>query len=81
MGIASVPVYAAIDGLRNGSLVRVLPEYTLQRINIYAIYASRRYVDAKIRTWIEFMRDYLPRAIVEDETALNELTLHDQPKD
>jgi DNA-binding transcriptional LysR family regulator len=81
MGIASVPVYAAIDGLRNGSLVRVLPEYTLQRINIYAIYASRRYVDAKIRTWIEFMRDYLPRAIVKDETALNELTLHDQPKD
>lgn len=80
MGIASVPVYAAIEGLRNGSLVRVLPGHTLQRINIYAIYASRHYVDAKIRTWIEFMRDYLPRAIVEDETTLKELTLRDEAK-
>jgi DNA-binding transcriptional LysR family regulator len=77
MGIASVPVYAAIDGLRNGSLVRVLPEYTLQRINIYAIYASRQYVDAKIRTWIEFIRDYLPGAIAKDEATLMELTLGD----
>jgi DNA-binding transcriptional LysR family regulator len=80
MGIASVPVYAAIDGLRTGSLVRVLPEYALQRINIYAIYASRQYVDAKIRTWIEFIRDYLPRAIVKDETTLKELTPHNEAR-
>ncbi|MFL9922169.1 LysR family transcriptional regulator [Paraburkholderia fungorum] len=80
MGIASVPVYAAIDGLRTGALVRVLPEYTLQRINIYAIYASRRYVDAKIRTWIEFIRDYLPRAIAKDEATLKELTLSDEAR-
>jgi DNA-binding transcriptional LysR family regulator len=80
MGIASVPVYAAIDGLRTGSLVRVLPEYALQRINIYAIYASRQYVDAKIRTWIEFIRDYLPGAIAKDETTLKELTPHDEAR-
>jgi DNA-binding transcriptional LysR family regulator len=78
MGIASVPVYAAIDGLRNGSLVHVFPEYTLQRRNIYAIYASRQYVDAKIRTWMEFIRDYLPRAIANDETMLKELSLTDE---
>jgi len=66
MGIASVPVYAAVDGLQNGSLVRVLPEYFLQRMNIYAIFASRRYVDAKIRTWIDLLRATLPAAITRD---------------
>jgi DNA-binding transcriptional LysR family regulator len=74
MGIASVPVYAAIEGLRSGSLVRVLPEYRLEQINIYAIFASRLYVDAKIRTWVQYLRDYLPGVIEEDESGLEALS-------
>lgn len=73
MGIASVPVYAAIDGLSKGTIIRVLPSFILQKINIYAIYPSRRYVDAKIRTWIEFLREQLPAAIALDEAVLNDL--------
>jgi DNA-binding transcriptional LysR family regulator len=71
--IASVPVYAAIDGLSKGSIIRVLPSYILQKINICAIYPSRWYVDAKIRTWIEFLREQLPAAIALDEAVLNGL--------
>jgi DNA-binding transcriptional LysR family regulator len=73
MGIATVPIYAAIQGLKDGSLVRVLPDHILQRMNIYAIYASRRYIDAKIRTWIAFLRSSLPEAMARDEKTLLEI--------
>ncbi|AFQ49814.1 LysR family transcriptional regulator [Burkholderia cepacia GG4] len=40
MGIGILPVYSAIGGLRDGSLVRVLPEYKLQKTNIHASAAA-----------------------------------------
>lgn len=60
MGIGLLPGYSAADGLRSGELVRVLPEHTAQHMNVYAVYPSRQYLDAKIRTWVEFLRDALP---------------------
>jgi DNA-binding transcriptional LysR family regulator len=60
MGIGLLPWYSALDGLRSGKLMRILPEYTSQHTNVYAVYASRQYLDAKIRTWVEFLRDTLP---------------------
>jgi DNA-binding transcriptional LysR family regulator len=73
MGIGMLPLYAAIEGLRNGSLVRVLPRHTLQRTNLYALYPSRKFVDAKTRTWVEFLRAHLPDVITRDETLLAEV--------
>ncbi|SOF01709.1 transcriptional regulator, LysR family [Burkholderia sp. OK233] len=70
MGIGMVPLYAAIAGLRDGTLVRVLPEYTLQKMNVYALYPSRKFVDAKTRTWVEFLRAHLPKVIARDEALL-----------
>ncbi|KAK47181.1 LysR family transcriptional regulator [Caballeronia jiangsuensis] len=73
MGIGMLPLYAAIEGLRNGSLVRVLPRHTLQRTNLFALYASRKFVDAKTRTWVEFLRAHLPDVIARDEALLAEV--------
>jgi DNA-binding transcriptional LysR family regulator len=73
MGIGMLPLYAAIDGLRTGSLVRVLPEYTLQKMNVYALYPSRKFIDAKTRTWVEFMRTHLPQVIARDVALLEEI--------
>jgi DNA-binding transcriptional LysR family regulator len=70
MGIGLVPIYSAISGLRSGQLVRILPEYTSQEMNLYALYPSRRYLDAKIRTWVEFLRDQLPPTLAADHTEL-----------
>jgi len=73
MGIGMLPLYSAIDGLRDGSMVRVLPEHTLQKMNIYALYPSRKYIDAKTRTWVEFLRTHMPKVIARDEALLAEL--------
>jgi DNA-binding transcriptional LysR family regulator len=67
MGIGLLPIYSAIAGLRSGQLVRVLPEYTSQEMNLYALYASRHYLDAKIRTWVEYLRDELPATLASDQ--------------
>ncbi|SAL52544.1 LysR family transcriptional regulator [Caballeronia peredens] len=72
MGIGVLPVYAALDGLADGSLVRILPEYTLQKINIFALNPSRKFTDARIRTWIEFLRNYLPTATTRDVRQLEQ---------
>ena len=60
-------------GLRDGTLVRVLPEYTLQKMNVYALYPSRKFIDAKTRTWVEFLRTHLPKVIARDEALLAEV--------
>jgi len=67
LGIGVLPLYSAVDGLRDGSLVRVLPAYRLQRLNVYALYASRQYLDAKIRTWVAYLRGEIPGALEADE--------------
>jgi DNA-binding transcriptional LysR family regulator len=66
MGIGALPTLAVRSAFRAGSLVRVLPEYHLQRLNIYAVYASRQYLDAKIKTWIAFLREWIADALHAD---------------
>ena len=72
MGVGLIPIYSAISGLRSGELVWLLPEYTSQEMNLYALYPSRQYLDAKIRTWVEFLRDSLPATLAADQEELRE---------
>jgi DNA-binding transcriptional LysR family regulator len=72
MGIGLLPIYTTISGLRSGELVWILPEYKSQETNLYALYPSRQYLDAKIRTWVEFLRNELPAAIDRDQTELRQ---------
>ena len=53
--------------------MRVLPEYTLQKMNVYALYPSRKFIDAKTRTWVEFLRTHLPQVIARDVALLGEV--------
>ncbi|KIG11355.1 LysR family transcriptional regulator [Caballeronia concitans] len=59
LGIAPLPALSVQPLLKSGALVRVLPEWELQTMTIYAMYASRQYLDAKIRTWVDFLRDFV----------------------
>ncbi|ALE55149.1 LysR family transcriptional regulator [Paraburkholderia fungorum] len=70
MGIGPLPVSVALPGLRDGTLERVLPQYRLRANNIYALYASRQYVDAKIKTFIEFLRETVPLALAKQDREI-----------
>ncbi|CAH0138050.1 LysR family transcriptional regulator [Pseudomonas brassicacearum] len=67
MGIGIQPIASAVDGLRAGTLLRVLPEYRLEELNLFAIYPSRKFVDAKIKTWVEFLKQSIPELLASDE--------------
>ncbi|WP_213302292.1 LysR family transcriptional regulator [Paraburkholderia sacchari] len=69
-GIGSLPMSSAVPALRSGSLLRVLPDYLLQKLTVYAMYASRQYLDAKIRTFVDFLKEFIPQALMADEAAL-----------
>jgi len=41
-------------------------------LNIYAMYPSRRFLDAKTRTWVEFLKAELPPLLRADEAVLDD---------
>ncbi|KAA0946008.1 MULTISPECIES: LysR family transcriptional regulator [unclassified Pseudomonas] len=65
MGISLLPFFSANLALREGSLVRLLPGYRLRERTIFAVYPSRRFLDAKVRTWVEFLQAQLPSLLAE----------------
>ncbi|WP_070105856.1 LysR family transcriptional regulator [Burkholderia plantarii] len=72
-GIGSIALYTALDDLRSGRLVRVLPNYRLHTIHVYAVYATRRYLDAKTRTFLDHLRTTLTPALANDLVELARL--------
>ncbi|CAB3746102.1 LysR family transcriptional regulator [Paraburkholderia solisilvae] len=70
MGIGALPALTVRSAFRNGTLVRVLPDYYLQDLNIYLVYASRQYLDAKIKAWVEFLKEWIGDALREDDTLV-----------
>ncbi|PMS19778.1 LysR family transcriptional regulator [Trinickia dabaoshanensis] len=75
MGIAAIPAYAALDELRDGTLVRVLPRYTLDTREVCLLYPSHRFVDARTRSWINFICDWLPPRLERDVAVLDALAV------
>lgn len=73
MGIGLVPALTAIPLLKSGALRRVLPDYTAQHLTIYALYPSRQYLDAKVRTWVDFVRQELTPELDSDFDLLRTL--------
>ncbi|BEU21203.1 LysR family transcriptional regulator [Paraburkholderia terrae] len=73
LGIGFLPAPAALDDLRRGSMVRVLSPYTLEKMTVYAQFPSRRYLNAKVRSWIDFVQATLPPMLKSDERTLHQL--------
>ncbi|GAB4061381.1 LysR family transcriptional regulator [Uliginosibacterium sediminicola] len=58
-GIICQPEFLVRAELDAGLLVEILQDYALPRIGIYAVYASRKHLSAKIRSFVDCMADYL----------------------
>jgi DNA-binding transcriptional LysR family regulator len=55
MGIAALPSFMVEEALKNASLERVLPQWRLLTMRIYAAIPARKYVPARTRAFIEFL--------------------------
>jgi DNA-binding transcriptional LysR family regulator len=54
IGIAYLPDWLVGDDLQRGDLVRVLPGYEAPALTLFATYTSRKYLTAKVRSFIDF---------------------------
>lgn len=66
MGIGMIPIFNVVDELASGTLIRVLPEYRGTLFNVYALYPSRAYLDAKTSSWVDFLSLHLPDELARD---------------
>lgn len=69
VGIGRLPASTALRGIQEGTLVEVLPHLPLKPSNVYALYVSRQFVDAKVRTFVEFLRQRAPGRLASLEEA------------
>lgn len=66
LGIAMLPRFSAVDRVRNGELVNVLPEWRSPEIGVYLLMPSRKFLEAKTRAWMELLKAELPAALERD---------------
>jgi DNA-binding transcriptional LysR family regulator len=57
LGITLLPTFIVGPDLRAGRLVQVLQDYCPRDISVYAMFPSRRYLSAKVRTFVDYLSD------------------------
>jgi len=58
-GLVVLPTYIAGQDLSKGRLEAVLEVCELPAMDIYAVYAHRRHLSAKVRTFLDFLAERL----------------------
>jgi DNA-binding transcriptional LysR family regulator len=58
-GVAQVIDFGLEHHLKSGALINLFPDWADERFPLYAYYASRRHVPAKVRSFIDFITDSL----------------------
>ncbi len=66
-GIAMLPTYQAGAYIKRGELVRLLPRAEPIRMNIYAVYTSRKHMPATLRSMLDFLVRRFPETPLWDE--------------
>ncbi|MEQ9879755.1 LysR family transcriptional regulator [Pectobacterium aroidearum] len=54
-GIVHLPAFTTDPYLRTGALVRILADYSLPELGVYALYSSRKYLPSSTRTLLDFL--------------------------
>ena len=58
MGITQAPEISAINHVEQGTLIEILQDFQIPPLPIYAIYLQRRFLPAKLTTFVDFMIKY-----------------------
>ena len=58
MGVTQVPEISALNYVQQGKLIEVLQDFRIPPLTIYATYLQRRFLPAKVTTFVDFMVEY-----------------------
>jgi DNA-binding transcriptional LysR family regulator len=59
-GLALLPDFICKPDLDAGNLVRVLPEFGVENVWLYALYPSSKMMPPKVKVFLEFLEKYMP---------------------
>lgn len=58
-GIALLPEFAAAQAIADGRLVRLVPQFQVESLKVFAVYLSRQRMPSALRTLIDFLSEGL----------------------
>jgi DNA-binding transcriptional LysR family regulator len=61
-GISMHPTYMVMQDLQEGRLVSVLPQFRPVGVDIYAVFPSRKNLPVRVRTFLDFLRQWFAAA-------------------
>ncbi|MFZ6655619.1 LysR family transcriptional regulator [Undibacterium sp. TJN19] len=59
LGIAVLPEWVVREDLKNGRLVKLLPDHGMQPQGIFGVFPNTQHIPAKVRQFIDFIRVFL----------------------
>lgn len=62
LGMAMVPDFIALPYIQSGELVALFDDYVVKDRGIYAVYPHRRYLPAKVRSFVDFLSAWFRKA-------------------
>ncbi len=61
LGVAIIPDFIANASIQSGELVTLFDDYIAKDRGIYAVYPHRRYLPAKVRSFVDFLSAWFRR--------------------
>jgi DNA-binding transcriptional LysR family regulator len=74
-GIADLPPVSCRDEVRDGTLVQLLPDWSLPDMNLYALFPSRKGLTPAVRCFLDYLGKHLPPALDQAMTGTLRLSL------
>lgn len=63
LGVALIPDFVAKAAIESGELVTLFDEYIDKDRGIYAVYPHRRYLPAKVRSFVDFLSNWFRKSL------------------
>ncbi|MCK5831757.1 MAG: LysR family transcriptional regulator [Methylococcales bacterium] len=63
LGLVMLPQYIVGRDIEKGKLQVVLEQYSVAPLDIHAVYPHRKYLSAKVRDFLDFLQEWLPRRV------------------
>jgi DNA-binding transcriptional LysR family regulator len=57
MGVCMMPTFLGGDAIRRGALTPLLQDFETLEVQLYAVYASRKFLPAKIRVFVDYLAE------------------------
>ncbi len=63
LGLVMLPRYIVGRDIEKGKLLPIMEDYAITPLDIHAVYPHRKYLSAKVRSFVDFIQGWLPHRV------------------